>query len=190
MGVKKGYVRTDRLCPVGQKIGLFEQTPLYTCMTRTPDNNLASTVDLHHVGCFVEDIQQSISFYQYLFGAEILYETGVDSVGEEKTEKTSVSFLRIPTLDYEIHLINRGSRNADHEVLDMLEPYRYHLAYEVDDVRTAIRRVQEAGGATLHSDPVREDLRPWERTWTIPGKTPGPPFEMLELIDKEPSQFR
>lgn len=137
---------------------------------------------LHHVGAFVENLDHAVSFHRAVFGAELLTEAAIE-------DALRIAFMRLPT--HELHLLVREGRGIPADaILDELEPHRYHIAYEVDDVRAAIAAVGAAGGEMFHSEPVRAELRPWERAFSLPGGTPGPPLELLERVGEEPPPFR
>lgn len=140
------------------------------------------TPRLHHVGAFVEDFERAVAFYRDAFDADLLWETSLD-------DALRIAFMRLP--GYEVHLLSREARGipAD-EILDELEPYRYHVAYQVADVRAAIEAVRAAGGEMFHDSPIPAELRPWKRAFSQPGATPGPPFELLERVGEEPEPFR
>jgi catechol 2,3-dioxygenase-like lactoylglutathione lyase family enzyme len=146
------------------------------------DQQAAVHPRLHHIGAFVEDWESAVEFQRTAFGAELLAERWIE-------DALRIAFMRLPT--HELHLLSRERRGLPAAAIrDELEPYRYHVAYEVDDVRAAIAAVEAAGCEMIVSEPNRAGLRPWERAFSHPEGTPGPPFELLERVGEEPPEFR
>jgi catechol 2,3-dioxygenase-like lactoylglutathione lyase family enzyme len=137
---------------------------------------------LHHVGGFVEDFEAAVAFYDEAFDADLLSIETIEG-------KLQVAFMRLPT--HEVHLLAREGRGIRADaILDELEPYRYHVAYEVPDVERAIDAVREAGCVMFHDEPIEAELRPWRRAFSEPSATPWMPFELLERVGEEPAAFR
>jgi catechol 2,3-dioxygenase-like lactoylglutathione lyase family enzyme len=136
---------------------------------------------LHHVGAFVDDFEATVTFHRDTFGAELLSTETLDGV-------LRIAFMRLPT--HEVHMLSRKGRDSPEDaILDELEPYRYHVAYEVPDVRKAIKAVEAAGIEMLQTEPARADLRPWERAFSDPEATLGPLFELLKRVGEKPPAF-
>jgi len=137
---------------------------------------------LHHVGGFVEDFERAVSFYETAFDARLLTTETIEGV-------LRVAFMRLPT--HEVHLLAREGRGIPADaILDELEPYRYHVAYEVPDVEQAIDTAKRAGCEMFHDEPIEAELRPWRRAFAEPSATPWMPFELLERVGDEPPAFR
>lgn len=112
----------------------------------------------HHVGLEVKDLERSIRFYREAFGME--EECRFVSDGEK------IAFLRLGEFRLELA-----------EPQDWKEPGSsgVHLAFKVNEVKEAVKRVMK-WGATLAEEP-RILENGWENAFVL-----GPDGEWIELI--------
>jgi len=103
---------------------------------------------VHHVGVAVEDLDEAISSYERLFGAEL---AGRETQDEQGVEAASlrvgaghVELLAALTPDTPVgrFLARRG-------------PGMHHLAYEVDDLPGELARLEGEGALLIDAAPRR-----------------------------------
>ena len=103
---------------------------------------------VHHVGVAVEDLDEAISSYERLFGAEL---AGRETQDEQGVEAASlrvgaghVELLAALTPDTPVgrFLARRG-------------PGMHHLAYEVDDLAAELARLEGEGARLIDATPRR-----------------------------------
>ena len=103
---------------------------------------------VHHVGVAVEDLDEAISSYERLFGAEL---AGRETQDEQGVEAASlrvgaghVELLAALTPDTPVgrFLARRG-------------PGMHHLAYEVDDLPGELARLEGEGARLIDAAPRR-----------------------------------
>jgi methylmalonyl-CoA epimerase len=101
---------------------------------------------IHHLGVAVTDLDQAVATYERLFGAtvenrETLLEQGVVAVsvlvGGDRVELLAPTGADTPVGRF---LAKRG-------------PGMHHVAYEVDDVAVALRRLVSAGAELIDTEP-------------------------------------
>jgi methylmalonyl-CoA/ethylmalonyl-CoA epimerase len=101
---------------------------------------------IHHLGVAVTDLDRAVATYERLFGAtvenrETLLEQGVVAasvlVGGDRVELLAPTDADTPVGRF---LAKRG-------------PGMHHVAYEVDDVAVALRRLVSAGAELIDTEP-------------------------------------
>jgi methylmalonyl-CoA/ethylmalonyl-CoA epimerase len=108
------------------------------------------TRGIHHVGVAVEDLDEALSTYRSLFGAELEHRATVPDQGVEAASVRvgggRVELLEPLELDTPVgrFLARRG-------------PGMHHVAYEVEDVQAAVTSLTESGAEMIDERP-REGL--------------------------------
>jgi methylmalonyl-CoA epimerase len=105
---------------------------------------------IHHLGVAVEDLDDAVSTYERLFGAEVEHR---DRVPEQGVEAAS---LRIGDGRVEL-LASLGEETPVGKFLAKRGPGMHHVAYEVNDVRAALADLEREGADLVDSEP-REGL--------------------------------
>lgn len=101
---------------------------------------------VHHVGFAVRDLDQAVETYGRLFGARLEHR---DAVAEQGVEAASVLVgpsrieLLVPT----------GDDTPVGRFLAKRGPGMHHVAYEVDDVGSAIAGLEHAGAELIDQIP-------------------------------------
>ncbi len=105
---------------------------------------------IHHVGVAVEDLDDALSTYRRLFGAELEHRATVPDQGVEaasvRVGEGRVELLEPLAVDTPVgrFLAKRG-------------PGMHHVAYEVEDVQAAVTSLTESGAEMIDERP-REGL--------------------------------
>jgi methylmalonyl-CoA epimerase len=103
---------------------------------------------IHHLGVAVEDLDEALTTYERLFGAELegraaVADQGVEAavvrVGESRVELLAATEAETPVGKF---LARRG-------------PGMHHVAYEVDDVRACLRSLDAQGVELVDREPRR-----------------------------------
>src|ERR671934_2647187 len=105
---------------------------------------------IHHLGVAVEDLDEALSTYERLFGAELEHRATVPDQGVEAAS-VLVGEGRVELLE---------PLEADTPVGRFLAkrgPGMHHVAYEVVDVQAAVTRLAEEGAEMIDEQP-REGL--------------------------------
>lgn len=110
---------------------------------------------LHHIGFATGDLEGAIKYYTRLFGYRL--------VQRRHFEGTPLAFLR------------RDSEEVLLELFQSAEPEEAHAAYQTDDLRQEVARLQKAG-FTVQRGPVPI----WDGGETAFCRAPG--GELVELI--------
>lgn len=103
---------------------------------------------IHHVGMAVEDLDAAVATYERLFGARLEHRSRVDEQGVEAAS------LRVGESRVEL----LGPLADDTPVGRFLArrgPGMHHVAYEVGDIRAALRGLAEAGAELIDETPRR-----------------------------------
>ena len=103
---------------------------------------------VHHVGVAVEDLDEAITSYERLFGAEL---DGRQTQDEQGVEAAA---LRIGTEHVEL-LAALGPDTPVGRFLARRGPGMHHLAYEVDDLPSELARLEEEGVRLIDQVPRR-----------------------------------
>jgi len=103
---------------------------------------------VHHVGFAVTDLDEAVETYGLLFGATLEHR---DAVAEQGVEAASVlvGASRIELL------VPTGDDTPVGRFLAKRGPGMHHVAYEVDDVRSALAGLQHAGAELIDQVPRR-----------------------------------
>ena len=103
---------------------------------------------VHHVGFAVTDLDEAVETYGLLFGATLEHR---DAVGEQGVEAASVlvgaSRIELP--------LPTGDDTPVGRFLAKRGPGMHHVAYEVDDVGSALAGLQHAGAELIDQVPRR-----------------------------------
>jgi len=103
---------------------------------------------VHHVGVAVEDLDEAISSYERLFGAELAGRQTQDEQGVEAASllvgSGHVELLAALAPDTPVgrFLASRG-------------PGMHHVAYEVEDISAELARLEGQGARLIDSEPRR-----------------------------------
>jgi methylmalonyl-CoA epimerase len=103
---------------------------------------------VHHVGVAVEDLDEAISTYERLMGAEL---AGRETQDEQGAEAAS---LRVGAGHIEL-LAALGSDTPVGRFLARRGPGLHHLAYEVDDLPAELARLEGEGARLIDTVPRR-----------------------------------
>ena len=101
---------------------------------------------IHHLGVAVQDLDDALETYRRLFGAQLEHRARVPDQGVEAAA-VLVGAGRVELL---------ASLGADTPVARFLAsrgPGMHHVAYEVDDVRSAIATLERAGAELIDAEP-------------------------------------
>ena len=103
---------------------------------------------VHHVGFAVTDLDEAVETYGRLFGATLEHR---DAVAEQGVEAASVlvGASRIELL------VPTGDDTPVGRFLAKRGPGMHHVAYEVDDVGSALAGLQHAGAELIDQVPRR-----------------------------------
>jgi methylmalonyl-CoA/ethylmalonyl-CoA epimerase len=105
---------------------------------------------IHHLGVAVEDLDEALSTYERLFGAELEHRATVPDQGVEAAS-VRVGDGRVELLE------PLESDTPVGRFLAKRGPGMHHVAYEVEDVRAAVSRLAESGAEMIDEQP-REGL--------------------------------
>jgi methylmalonyl-CoA/ethylmalonyl-CoA epimerase len=103
---------------------------------------------VHHVGVAVEDLDDAISSYERLFGAEL---AGRETQDEQGVEAAS---LRVGSGHVEL-LAALGPETPVGRFLAKRGPGMHHLAYEVEDLPAELARLEDEGVRLIDAAPRR-----------------------------------
>lgn len=101
---------------------------------------------IHHVGVAVVDLDEAVRTYERLFGGRVEHRVRVEDQGVEaasiRVGESRIELLAALTGDTPVgkFLAKRG-------------PGMHHVAYEVDDVRSALRDLEESGAELIDAEP-------------------------------------
>jgi methylmalonyl-CoA/ethylmalonyl-CoA epimerase len=105
---------------------------------------------IHHLGVVVEDLDEALSTYERLFGAELEHRATVPDQGVEAAS------IRVG--DGRVELLEPLEEDTPvGRFLAKRGPGMHHVAYEVEDVAAAVTRLAEAGAELIDERP-REGL--------------------------------
>jgi methylmalonyl-CoA/ethylmalonyl-CoA epimerase len=103
---------------------------------------------IHHLGVAVEDLDDALATYERFFGAEVEHR---ETVAEQGVEAAS---LRIGAGRVEL-LAALGDDTPVGKFLTKRGPGMHHVAYEVDDVGSALDQLAEHGAELIDERPRR-----------------------------------
>jgi methylmalonyl-CoA/ethylmalonyl-CoA epimerase len=101
---------------------------------------------IHHLGIAVADLDEAVSTYERLFGAEVEHRATVDEQGVE------AAALRVGTGRVEL-LASLGEDTPVGRFLAKRGPGMHHVAYEVDDVRAELAELAGRGADLVDVEP-------------------------------------
>jgi methylmalonyl-CoA/ethylmalonyl-CoA epimerase len=128
---------------------------------------------IHHLGIAVEDLDEAVSTYERLFGAEVEHRATVAEQGVE------AAALRVGAGRVEL-LASLGDDTPVGRFLAKRGPGMHHVAYEVDDVRAELEQL--AGlGAALVDDAPRQGLFGLEVAFLHPDAAHGVLSELVAV---------
>jgi methylmalonyl-CoA/ethylmalonyl-CoA epimerase len=105
---------------------------------------------IHHVGVAVADLDEAVRTYERLFGGTLEHRARVEEQGVEAASMR-LGYGRVELL------AALGSDTPVGKFLANRGPGMHHVAYEVDDVRTALADLAEQGAELIDPEP-REGL--------------------------------
>lgn len=128
---------------------------------------------IHHLGVAVDDLDEALSTYERLFGAQLEHR---ETVPEQGVEAAS---LRIGANRVEL-LASLGEETPVGKFLASRGPGMHHVAYEVDDVGAALDELA-ANGAELIDDRPRRGLFGLEVAFVHPDAVHGVLAEIVSV---------
>jgi methylmalonyl-CoA epimerase len=126
---------------------------------------------IHHVGLAVEDLDEAISAYRRLFGAELEERETQDEQGVEAAS------LRVGPAHVEL-LSALGPDTPVGRFLTRRGPGMHHVAYEVDDLTGELARLEGEGAELIDSAP-RPGLFGMQVAFVHPGSVHGVLSELV-----------
>jgi catechol 2,3-dioxygenase-like lactoylglutathione lyase family enzyme len=150
---------------------------------------MAKIHKLLHSAISVVDIERSISFYRDALGLELLFGPTVEASGEELSRSLGVentrlrqAVLRVPGTDDHIELLEySGDEKPVRRQLPQNTPGHAHIAFQVDDMKGMIERL-EGRGVDFLPGPTRIDEGPlagW--SWLYLKDPEGTVIELVEI---------
>jgi methylmalonyl-CoA/ethylmalonyl-CoA epimerase len=103
---------------------------------------------IHHLGVAVEDLDEAVTTYERVFGARLEHR---EHVAEQGVEAAS---LRVGEGRVEL-LASLGEDTPVGKFLAKRGPGMHHVAYEVDDVRSALHELADKGVELVDEQPRR-----------------------------------
>jgi len=101
---------------------------------------------IHHLGVAVEDLDEAVSTYERLFGAEVEHR---DRVPEQGVEAAS---LRVGASRVEL-LASLGDETPVGKFLANRGPGMHHVAFEVNDLHASLRALEDEGAELIDERP-------------------------------------
>jgi methylmalonyl-CoA/ethylmalonyl-CoA epimerase len=103
---------------------------------------------VHHVGVAVADLDEAISSYERLFGAEL--------AGRQTQEQQGVEAASLVVGDGHVELLAAlAPDTAVGRFLARRGPGMHHVAYEVDDISAELARLEGEGARLIDATPRR-----------------------------------
>ena len=126
---------------------------------------------VHHVAFAVDDLDEAVGTYERLFGARIELRGRMEDQGVE------AAYLRVG--DGRVELVSAlGEDTPVGRFLAKRGPGMHHVAYEVRDVRAAIRSLESEGAELIDEEP-RPGLGGHEVSFVHPGSVHGVLVEVI-----------
>jgi len=101
---------------------------------------------IHHVGVAVDDLDEAVRTYEHLFGGRVEHRARVEDQGVEAAS------VRVGESRIEL-LAALGDDTPVGKFLAKRGPGMHHVAFEVDDVRTALRDLAGSGVELIDAEP-------------------------------------
>jgi methylmalonyl-CoA/ethylmalonyl-CoA epimerase len=101
---------------------------------------------IHHLGVAVDNLDEALSTYERLFGAELEHRSRVAEQGVEAAS------LRVGSGRVEL-LAALGDETPVGRFLAKRGPGMHHVAYEVDDVTAELAALERAGAELIDTEP-------------------------------------
>ena len=103
---------------------------------------------IHHVGVAVADLDEAVRTYERLFGGRLEHRARVEAQGVEAAS------MRVGDSRVEL-LAALGDDTPVGKFIAKRGPGMHHLAYEVDDVESALADLTEQGAELIDDEPRR-----------------------------------
>ena len=103
---------------------------------------------IHHVGLAVLDLDEAVRTYEHLFGGRLERRVRVDDQGVEAAS-IHVGGSRVELL------APLGDDTPVGRFIASRGPGMHHVAYEVENVRVALRHLAQAGAELIDTEPRR-----------------------------------
>jgi methylmalonyl-CoA/ethylmalonyl-CoA epimerase len=120
---------------------------------------------IHHVGVAVADLDEAVRTYERLFGGRLEHRARVEEQGVEAAS------MRVGDSRIEL-LAALGDDTPVGKFIAKRGPGMHHLAYEVDDVESALADLNEQGAELIDAAP-REGLFGLEVAFVHPDSVHG-----------------
>jgi methylmalonyl-CoA/ethylmalonyl-CoA epimerase len=120
---------------------------------------------IHHVGVAVADLDEAVRTYERLFGGRLEHRARVEDQGVEAAS------MRVGDSRVEL-LAALGDDTPVGKFIAKRGPGMHHLAYEVDDVESALADLTEQGAKLIDAAP-REGLFGLEVAFVHPDSVHG-----------------
>jgi methylmalonyl-CoA/ethylmalonyl-CoA epimerase len=101
---------------------------------------------IHHVGVAVADLDEAVQTYERLFGGRVEQRVRVEDQGVEAAS------VRVGESRIELLAALAGDTPVG-KFLAKRGPGMHHVAYEVDDVRVALRDLEGSGAELIDAEP-------------------------------------
>ena len=103
---------------------------------------------IHHVGVAVADLDEAVRIYEHFFGGRLEHRARVEEQGVEAAS------IRLGKGRVEL-LAALGGDTPVGKFLAKRGPGMHHVAYEVDDVRSALADLRDQGAELIDAEPRR-----------------------------------
>jgi methylmalonyl-CoA epimerase len=130
-----------------------------------------AAIGIHHLGVAVEDLDEAISTYERLLGAELAERATQDEQGVEAAS------LRVGPDHIEL-LTALGPDTPVGRFLSRRGPGMHHVAYEVDDLEEELARLENEGAELIDTAP-RPGLFGMQVAFVHPDSTHGVLSELV-----------
>jgi methylmalonyl-CoA/ethylmalonyl-CoA epimerase len=130
-----------------------------------------AAIGIHHLGVAVEDLDEAISTYERLLGAELAERATQDEQGVEAAS------LRVGPDHIEL-LTALGPDTPVGRFLSRRGPGMHHVAYEVDDLEEELARLENEGAELIDAAP-RPGLFGMQVAFVHPDSTHGVLSELV-----------
>ncbi len=126
---------------------------------------------IHHLGLAVDDLDEAVTTYERLFGAQVEHR---DTVPDQGVEAAS---LRVGESRVEL-LASLGEETPVGKFLAKRGPGMHHVAFEVSDLRSSLAELQRDGAELIDAEP-REGLFGLQVAFLHPGSAHGVLAELV-----------